>query len=319
MKWRGNLTAVIVVHGGAGFSRRDLRSGLDGVMAAARSGSSCLKKGGTALDAVESAIVKMEDNEIFNAGRGSSLTLQGTVEMDAAIMDGIDLSAGAVALVRDVKNPIRLARLVMERTEHVLIAGESAEQLAKAFSLPKCNPITIRRRRMYLKLKKESKAQPTKNVLLLRDHPEILTDTVGAVALDQHGNFAAAASTGGIMLKIPGRIGDTPQIGSGLYADNRAGAATATGIGEVAIKLVLSKAVCAMMEQGISAPNASVNAIWSATKLLHGQAGVISIDKQGRIAAVHNSKFMPWAYCTTKMPSPKGYMKGKIIDSSSLK
>ncbi len=313
------MTAVIVVHGGAGFWRRDLRRGLNGVMTAARSGSSCLKKDGTALDAVESAIVKMEDNEIFNAGRGSSLTLQGTVEMDAAIMDGIDLSAGAVALVRDVKNPIRLARLVMERTEHVLIAGESAEQLAKAFSLPKCNPITTRRRRMYLKLKTESEAQPTKNTLLLRDHPEILTDTVGAVALDQNGNFAAAASTGGITLKIPGRIGDTPQIGSGLYADNRAGAATATGLGEVAIKLVLSKAVCTMMEQGISAPNASVTAIESATKLLHGQAGVISIDKRGRIGAVHNSEFMPWAYCTTKMRSPKGYMTGKILNSPSLK
>ena len=313
------MAAVIVVHGGAGFWRRDLPRGLEGVMTAARSGSTLLKKGGTALDAVESAIVKMENNEIFNAGRGSSLTWLGTVEMDAAIMDGTDLSAGAVAMVRDVKNPIRLARLVMERTEHVLIAGESAEQLAKAFSLPKCNPITDRRRRMYLKLKKEAKAQPTRNTLLLRDHPEILTDTVGAVALDQDGNFAAAASTGGITLKIPGRIGDTPQIGSGLYADNRSGAATATGLGEVAIRLVLSKVICTMMEHGMSAPNASVNAVESATKRLHGQAGVISIDKRGRIGAVHNSEFMPWAYCTIKMRSPKGYIKGKTLDSPSLR
>jgi len=312
------LTAVIVVHGGAGFWRQDLRRGLAGVLAAARSGSSCLKNGRTALDAVEAAIVKMENNEIFNAGRGSSLSLLGTVEMDAAIMDGTDLSAGAVALVRDVKNPIRLARLVMERTDHVLIAGKSAEQLAKAFSLPKCNPVTPRRRRMYLKLKKESEAQPTKNTLLLREHPEILTDTVGAVALDGHGDFAAAASTGGITLKIPGRIGDTPQIGSGLYADNRSGAATATGLGEVAIRLVLSKMVCTLMEQGMSAANASVDAIESATRLLHGQAGVISVDKRGRLAAVHNSEFMPWAYCTSKMRSPKGYIRGKIVNSQRL-
>lgn len=280
------LTAVIVVHGGAGFWRRDLRRGLNGVMAATRSGSDCLTKGRTAIDAVECAVVTMEDNEIFNAGRGSSLTVLGTVEMDAAIMDGKELSAGAVALLRNVKNPIRVARLVMEKTDHVLIAGESAERLAKAFSLPRCNPITARRRRMYWKLRKEVKSQSTKNTLLLRDHPEILTDTVGAV-------------------------------GSGLYADNRSGAATATGLGEVAIKLVLSKAICTMMEQGLSAPNATRRAIESATRHLNGQAGAISIDKRGRIAAAHNSEFMPWAYCTIKMLSPKGYMRGRIVDSKS--
>ena len=311
------MTAVIVVHGGAGFLRQDLRRGLDGVIFAAKAGSDCLKKGRTALDAVESAVVTMEDNEIFNAGRGSALTYRGTVEMDAAIMDGKTLSAGAVALVHNVKNPVRLARLVMERTDHVLIAGESAEQLAKVFSLPKCNPITARRRRMYMKLKKETKNLPTKNSLLLRDRPGILTDTVGAVALDLHGNSAAAASTGGITLKIPGRIGDTPQIGSGLYTDNTSGASTATGLGEVAIKLALSKAICTMMEQGMSAPEASLRAIKSATRRLNGQAGVISIDKRGRTAAVHNSKFMPWAYCTVKMQSAKGYVKGATVSSKS--
>jgi beta-aspartyl-peptidase (threonine type) len=267
------------------------------------------------LDAVESAVVAMEDNEIFNAGRGSSLTLNGTVEMDAAIMDGKNLSAGAVTLIRKVKNPIRLARIVMEETDHVLIAGKSAERLATIFSLPKRNPITARRRRMFMKMKKESthKDHPTKNTLLIGGHPEILMDTVGAVALDQQGNFAAAASTGGISLKIPGRIGDTPQIGSGLYADNKSGAATVTGVGEVAIKLVLSKAICTMMQEGLSAPNASARAIESATRLLHGQAGVISIDKRGNIASAHNSEFMPWAYCTVKMRSPKGHMRGRIV------
>ena len=284
-------------------------------MIAAKAGSFRLKHGGTALDAVESAIIRMEDNEIFNAGRGSSLTILGTVEMDAAIMDGRNLSAGAVALVRHVKNPVRLARLVMEKTDHVLIAGETAEQLAKAYLLPRCNPVTDRRRRMYLKLKKESEANLTRNTTLLHDYPELLSDTVGAVALDQDGNFAAAASTGGFPLKIPGRIGDTPQIGAGLYADNRSGAATATGLGEVAMKLVLSKAVCTMMEHGMSATNASVRVIRDATERLQGQAGVISLDRRGRVAAVHNSEFMPWAYCTIKMQSPKGYMKGKIVDS----
>ena len=305
------------MHGGAGFSGQYRRRGKDGVIAAAKSGSDCLKKGRTALDAVESAVTVMEDDDIFNAGRGSALTYLGTVEMDAAIMDGKSLSAGAVALVRNVKNPVRLARLVMERTDHVLIAGDSAEQLARAFSLPRCNPITERRRSTYLRLKKEMKNHPTKNSLLLRNRPGMLTDTVGAVALDQYGNFAAAASTGGITLKIPGRIGDTPQIGSGLYADNRSGAATATGLGELAIKLVLSKTICLMMEQGRSASDASLRAIRSATKLMHGQAGVISVDKHGKLAAVHNSQFMPWAYCTVKMRSPKGYVRGTTVGPTS--
>ncbi len=308
------MTAEIVVHGGAGFWRNDLQRGLKGVVSAARTGSDNLKQGRTALDAVESAVMVMEDDEIFNAGRGSSLTLLGTVEMDAAIMDGRDLSAGAVALVRDVKNPIRLARLVMERTDHVLIAGKTAERLADEFSLPKCNPITARRRRMFLELKKASRSHPTKNTLLLRNYPDILADTVGAIALDEDGNFAAAVSTGGITLKIPGRIGDTPQIGAGIYADNRAGAATATGLGEVAIKLVLSRLVCTMMEEGLSAATANARAIRSATRLLRGQAGVISIDRRGRIAAAHNTKFMPWAYSTARMKMPKGYIRGRIVD-----
>ena len=167
---------------------------------------------------------------------------------------------------------------------------------------------------MFLELKKASRSHPTKNTLLLRNYPDILADTVGAIALDEDGNFAAAASTGGITLKIPGRIGDTPQIGAGIYADNRAGAATATGLGEVAIKLVLSRLVCTMMEEGLSAATANARAIRSATRLLRGQAGVISIDRRGRIAAAHNTKFMPWAYSTARMKMPKGYIRGRIVD-----
>ena len=307
------MTGVIVVHGGAGFRRRYLNRGLAGVGSAVNAGAEILRKDGTALDAVESTVAVMEDNPIFNAGLGSSLTWIGTVEMDAGIMDGKNLSAGAVALVREVKNPIRLARMVMEKTDHVLIAGQTAERLAEEFSLPKRNPITAAHREMYLRLKKELKAHPTRNALLLRYHPDLLGDTVGAVALDEHGNFAAAASTGGVTLKIPGRIGDTPQIGAGLYADNRSGATTATGLGEVAVKLALSRAVCSMMEGGLSAARASALAVASATRLLGGQAGVITIDRRGRVAAVHNTKLMPWAYSTTRMRASKKHPWGKII------
>ncbi len=304
------MLGQIVVHGGAGIWRRNIRMGLIGVGKAASSGAKILARGGSALDAVEAAVSIMEDDPVFNAGKGSSLTVTGTVEMDSAIMDGRDLSAGAVALVRTVKNPIRLARLVMENTDHVLMAGKRAEMLARAFSLPTFNPVTAERRRLLMKFKKcrydARLAWVQKNSKLLADHPEILTkDTVGAVARDGTGNFAAAASTGGIMMKLPGRIGDTPQIGCGVYSDNLAGAASATGLGEVAIRLVLSKTVCMLMENGASAPRAAALAVKAASRRLKGDAGVIAIDRQGRVAAVHNTPFMPWAFSTTKMRRPK--------------
>jgi beta-aspartyl-peptidase (threonine type) len=209
------------------------------------------------MDAVEAAVSVMEDDTVFNAGKGSSLTAAGTVEMDAAIMNGRDLSAGAVALVHSVKNPIRLARIVMEKTDHVLLAGEKAEELARAFSQPTANPVTAPRQRLLSELR-QGGAMPQsrwieKNLKLLAKHPELIVmDTVGAVALDEEGNFAAAASTGGPTMKLPGRVGDTPQIGSGLYADNQAGAATVTGLGEIAVKLTLSKHVCSLMESGLT-------------------------------------------------------------------
>lgn len=317
------MSGKIVVHGGAGSWGRNIRRGLVGVRNAASAGSMILARGGPALDAVEAAVSVMEDDPVFNAGKGSSLTITETVEMDAAIMDGRYLSAGAVALVRNVKNPVRLARLVMENCDHVLLAGETAEKFATAFSLPKTDPVTAARRQMLMELKKHPSDTRVrwvqKNRKLLDAHPEILrNDTVGAVALDGNGNFAAAASTGGVAMKLPGRIGDTPLIGCGLYSDNQAGAATVTGIGEVAIRLALSKTVCSMMEQGFSAPRAAALAIRAASRRLKGRAGVIAIDRRGRVAAVHNTPFMPWAFSTTKMRAPKTSPRGKIVAALHL-
>ncbi len=312
------VTGRIVVHGGAGFWRRDIRKALTGVRNAASAGSRILISGGSALDAVEAAVCVMEDDPLFNAGRGSSLTFTETVEMDASIMDGRNLSAGAVALIRKVKNPVRLARLVMEKTDHVLLAGRSAEALAKAYSLPTRNPITPQRRRMLLALKKDPAnarlSWVKRNPALLHEHPEIVThDTVGAVAVDGQGNFAAASSTGGTAMKLPGRIGDTPQIGSGLYSDNTSGAATVTGVGEIAVRLTLSKAVCSMMERGIPASRAAELAVKTASSRLKGQAGVIALDRRGQIAAVHNTPYMPWAYSTIDMRIPLTKSHGKIV------
>ena len=311
------MDARIAVHGGAGFWRRDIKLGREGVKKAASAGSSILADGGCALDAVEAAVSVMEDDPIFNAGIGSALTRVGTVEMDAAIMDGRDLSAGAVALIRNTKNPIHLARIVMQNTDHVLIAGQTAERLGKAFHLPAANPITARRLKAFNQIKKKPAisrlAWLKKNPILIREHPGILEhDTVGAVAVDADGNFASAASTGGMAMKLPGRIGDTPLIGSGLYSDNLSGAATATGWGEIAVKLSLSRTVCLMMEDGLSATKAAETCVRMASERLHGHAGIIAIDRKGRIAAVHNTAYMPWAYSTPSMDMPKASFTGRI-------
>lgn len=312
------MSGKIVVHGGAGFWRTAIRKAMVGLRKSASAGSRVLAHGGSALDAVEAAVSVMEDDPVFNAGKGSSLTFVGTVEMDAAVMDGRDLSAGAVALVRRIKNPVHLARLVMEKTDHVLLAGRSAERLAKAFSLPTANPITRARRRMLLESRKNHLntrlAWVKKNPGLLQEFPEIVKhDTVGAVALDSEGNFAAAASTGGTTMKLPGRIGDTPQIGSGVYSDNQCGAATVTGWGEVAIKLALSRTVCLAMGSGLSATRAAELAIRTASERLRGDAGVIAIDRRGRVAAIHNTPFLPWAYSTTVMKRPRVRSRGRIV------
>ena len=312
------MTFKIVVHGGAGFWRNDIKVARIGVEKAAQRGSNVLVDGGSALDAVEVAVSTMEDDPIFNAGRGSALTCAGTVEMDAAIMDGRQLSAGAVALVRRVKNPVQLARIVMENTDHVLLAGRVAEGLAKEFRLPSRDPVTAKRRRALDKLRRDSAKGKVpwlkRNRSLLLNHPELVGhDTVGAVAVDAHGNFASAASTGGMAMKLPGRIGDTPLIGSGVYSDNMSGSATVTGWGEVAVKLGLSRMMCMMMENGSTASRAAETCVRIASHRLHGHAGIIAIDRKGGLAAVQNTAYMPWAYSTPSMKNARSFIRGKTI------
>jgi beta-aspartyl-peptidase (threonine type) len=204
----------------------------------------------------------MEDNPIFNAGKGSTLNLAGNVEADAGIMDGKTLRGAGVALLHHVKNPISLAKLVMEKTDHVLLAGETAERLGEAYGLPVANlriPERIRQwKQAKHELEKRSISDFPRNLKLLQDKRGFfLRDTVGALALDRKGNLAAADSTGGVSLKLPGRIGDSPILGAGLYADNRLGAATATGVGEIAMRLVVSKSVCDAM-RSLTAQGAAV-------------------------------------------------------------
>lgn len=312
---------AIVVHGGAGEWRPDRqRAGIAGVKKAAKTGFDILDHEGTALDAVESAVMSMEDDEVFNAGLGSSLALDMGAEMEASIMEGKTLSAGATGLLSDIKYPIRLARIVMENTDHIFIVGRGAEKLAKITNLERRNPTTKLRKVHWRKLKNKI-AQDELNYLprlseLLKSHPGLFSfDTVGAVAVDKEGNLAAATSTGGISLKIPGRIGDSPLIGCGNYADNEAGACSATGIGEIAIKLVLAKSACDLIRIGQTPQKATENLIKEVNRRMQNtanQMGLLAIDSKGRIGVAHNSPHMCWAYMTPQIRIPKALLKARV-------
>jgi len=312
---------TIVVHGGAGsWQPERSQDGLRGVKEAAKTGFDILKNGGSAVDSVVEAVAVMEDKGAFNAGYGSSLTIEKKVEMEASIMDGRTLEAGATALLHDIRNPIRLAKIVMEKTDHVFVVGDGAEKLAELYHFERRNPVTELRLRYYEAQKKQllaRKSELPKLYDLVKHHPELFSlDTVGAVAIDKDGSVAAATSTGGFPLKLPGRIGDSPLIGCGTYADNLSGACSATGVGEIAIRLVLAKTVCNYMESGKSAEEAVENAIKLVNKRIstsYNSMGLIVVDSQGRFGAAHNSPNMCWAYFTPDLKVPVASLTAKFV------
>jgi beta-aspartyl-peptidase (threonine type) len=316
-----NGRPVIVVHGGAGtWQPERSQPGLEGVKRAAKKGFEILAKGGSAVDSVMEAVAVMEDDGAFNAGYGSSLNIEKSVEMEASIMDGKALQAGAAGLLKDIKNPVRLARVVMEKTDHVFVVGEGAEKLARIFNLERRNPITELRLKYYEQQKKalfDGKFELPRLAGLVKTYPELFElETVGAVALDRDGNVAAATSTGGFPLKLPGRIGDSPLIGCGTYADNQAGACSATGVGEIAIRLVLAKTVCNYMENGKTAQEAVELAIELVNRKIlatYNHIGLISIDIHGGIGAAHNSPNMCWAYVKPRTLEPVASLTAKIV------
>ena len=275
------MKPVILVHGGAARIADDLFGARrEGCRRAAETGWEVLNQGGSALDAVEAAVAAMEEDPLFNAGRGSALTREGNIEMDAAIMDGCTLAAGAVGAVRNILHPISLARLVMERTPHVLMVGEGALRLARLHKLEECpleTLITERQRELWGSVP----AFPYGG------------DTVGAVAVDINGNVAAATSTGGVLGKLPGRVGDTPLIGCGTYADNRTGAASATGWGEAIIRVVMAKTACDLLERGFHPQEAAREVIRILEERVNGRGGIILVDPEGRIGWAYNTGCMP--------------------------
>jgi beta-aspartyl-peptidase (threonine type) len=297
----------LVVHGGAGLIRRELKNEVEKrseyLRKSVAAGYQILKKGGSAIDAIERAIMVMEDCAIFNAGSGSCLTIQGKIEPDAAIMNG-DQSCGAVAHASVVKNPISLARSVMEKSDHVLIAGShELEEFANAVGFPlfQLQP-TISRKREWkrrlgeLRSKGKINEWPRNSKLVSKSYIRS-PGTVGAVALDSNGKLCAGVSTGGRFMKLPGRVGDSAIVGAGLYADYDVGAAVATGEGEEIIKVCLCKSACDFMKLGLDAQDASDAAInLISQKRGRGTAGIISIDRLGGLGVSRNTEMMPHSY-----------------------
>ena len=285
---------AFVIHGGAGDipavervpERWALyRADLDAAMEA---GTSILRGGGTSLDAVEAAVVVLEDSPLFNAGRGAVFTSEETNELDASIMDGRDRNAGAVAGVTRTKNPVRLAREVMERSRHVFFAGEGADTFSRERGLEQVEPEYFRTERRLESLRRaqaraEADLPPPYNSLF---------GTVGAVALDRSGHLAAATSTGGMTNKRWGRVGDVPVIGAGTYADDGSCAVSATGHGEYFIRVGVARTICARVEMLGEDLQVAADAVLDEVGTLGGDGGVVALDARGRIVWSHNSPTM---------------------------
>jgi L-asparaginase / beta-aspartyl-peptidase len=289
---------VLLVHGGAwAIPDEMVDAHLDGVRAAMAVGWSILNKGGSALDAVEEAVVIMENDEAFDAGRGSFLNRDGKVQLDALIMDGATLRAGGVGCVEHIANPVRAARKVLGESPHVYFVAEGAERFAQEHGIPLCKnegliiPREIERLRAL-----QSSTTKTEELFA----PTISHDTVGAVALDTSGNIAAATSTGGTLNKAPGRLGDSSLIGCGCYADNQSAAVSTTGWGEPIMKLVLAKWAADRVASGNLPQWVAAEAMNYLKDRVNGHGGIILLDAAGRFGLAHNTPRMAWAYRTTE-------------------
>ena len=290
-------TPVLVIHGGAWAIPDDMvEAHLQGVREALTIGWRLLERGNSAMDAVEAAIVSMEDDEAFDAGRGSFLTRDGRVQLDALMMDGNTLRAGGVGCVEHIRNPIQVARLVLEKSSHVYFVAEGAERFAREQGIELCRNDDLVmerevRRLQEVQVKPVGPPQDSAPV-----GPEFGHDTVGAVALDMHGDLASGTSTGGTLNKVPGRVGDSSLIGCGCYADNQSAAVSCTGWGEPIMKLVLGKWAADQVKEGHTPEIACSDAIKYLKARLNGHGGIILLDGNGRFGISHNTPRMAWAY-----------------------
>lgn len=304
-------TPTLLVHGGAWAMPDDAVAAHEaGIANALAAGYALLEKGAAAVDAVEAAVAVMEDDEAFDAGRGSFLTQDGRVQMDALLMNGANLRTGGVACVERLRNPIHAARLVLDYSPHVYFVGTGAERFARQHGMALCDNMDLVIPREQERLYKAQAAE-------LAGHNDTTFsgplgaaagdshDTVGAVALDLHGNVAAGTSTGGTLNKAPGRVGDSSLIGCGCYADNLSAAVSLTGWGEPIMKLVLGKWAVDRVAAGASPEQAAQDAIAYLFDRLGGHGGIILLGPDGRVGLAHNTPRMAWG-----MQTPRGVALG---------
>jgi L-asparaginase / beta-aspartyl-peptidase len=306
------MPIAIIVHGGAGNLPPDrIEAAQAGCKEAALVGWRILLAGGSALDAVEAAVRSLEDNPLFNAGTGACLTSEGNIELDAGIMEGHTLQVGAVAGIELIKNPISLARRVME-SPHVLLVGKGAQVFAQEQGIPLCafeDLLTERQYQIWLENKaqaaKESVEEPRYHRREVGSIPprEEKHGTVGAVTVDMSGSLAAAASTGGIHNKYPGRVGDSPLVGCGFYADENA-AVSCTGYGEDFIRLLIAKRAADFAGRGETAREAAEAAIALLGTKASGVGGLIVVDRKGGVGFAWNSQNMAYAYMVEGIQEP---------------
>lgn len=310
------VSPVIIVHGGAReIPEEDIESFYPGIQEAAREGYKALLTG-SAVDAVERAVCCLEDNPRFNAGYGSKLNAAGEIEMDAIIMEGKSLKSGAVACVSDVKNPIKLARCIMEKTEHDFLIGKGLESFIDEVGMertsmqdliadwPRKQLEMMQNTRFLSEVQRDKKGQT--------EH-----DTVGAVALDIHGNIACATSTGGITGQRVGRVGDSPLIGSGAYCDSAVGGVSTTGVGEAIMRLAMASRIIIYMEQGMTGEAASTKALDMLTSRTGYSAGAIVVSADGRAHPAFTTSTMSWAVAKNKKVS-YGVRRGEVLDGGSI-
>jgi len=285
---------TIIVHGGAGADPSEGRDELrQGVRAATVAGWRVLSAGGAALDAVESAVRTLEDHPRFNAGRGSVLTRDGTVEMDASIMEGDRLQCGAVAAVPRIANPITLARRVLEARRHVLLVGDGALAFARSVGVPECDAASLVTDRQQ---RRHAEAAPRRATL---------GGTVGAVALDRSGTIAAATSTGGTIGKLPGRVGDSALIGCGTYAESSIGGVSCTGDGEAIIRVVLGHRALYFLKDADDPEYAAKIAVDLLVEEGRGHGGLILLDWRGRAGYACSTPLMPVAIMSPALGEPR--------------
>ncbi len=318
-----NRSPILLIHGGAWDIPADLLEAHEqGVFDALQEGWRILQAGGSALDAVESAVTALEDDPAFDAGRGSFLTRDGRVQLDALIMDGATLRAGGVACVERIRNPIRAARLVLDRSPHVYFVGPGAEAFAQSQGMTLIDNAELvidrERQRLAQAQAREQTGAPDRTFSGHPDPEEDSHDTVGAVALDTQGRLAAATSTGGTLNKEPGRVGDSSLIGCGCYADNASAAVSLTGWGEPIMKLVLGKWATDRVMAGRSPEQVASESMAYLLRRLGGHGGIILLAPDGRFGLAHNTPRMAWGIHSVEGPRVGTILRDQIATETEV-